>query len=130
MKTVYFDASAIAKLTVLEAGSLALIDLLAEPCRAVTSALSRAEVVRTVLRLGRSRDDADAALTGFFLVALDPNLLQQAGLLSPARMRTLDAIHLASALSIREPNLDFITYDHHLADAARASGLHVVQPGL
>ena len=39
------------------------------------------------------------------------------------------AIHLASALSVGDPSLEVITYDTRLADAARASGLTVVQPG-
>ena len=44
-------------------------------------------------------------------------------------MRTLDAIHLAAALVVDDPALEFVTYDARLADAARANGLRVVQPG-
>jgi predicted nucleic acid-binding protein len=44
-------------------------------------------------------------------------------------VRALDAIHLATALAIDDDELEFITYDDRLADAARAEGLTVVQPG-
>jgi predicted nucleic acid-binding protein len=130
MRTAYFDSSAIAKLSILERGSLALLDLLDEPCRSVTSALSWTEVIRTIVRLGRSRDEAEKALSGFFLVTLDHDVLQRAAWLEPSRLRALDAIHLASALSVRDPALEFVTYDERLAAAARTHGLPVVQPGV
>jgi predicted nucleic acid-binding protein len=44
-------------------------------------------------------------------------------------LRSLDAIHLATALSINEPGLEVITYDGRFAEAALASGLRVIQPG-
>ena len=44
-------------------------------------------------------------------------------------VRSLDAIHLATALAIGDDQLEFVTYDDRQADAARAAGLKVVQPG-
>jgi predicted nucleic acid-binding protein len=43
-------------------------------------------------------------------------------------LRTLDAIHLASALAIRDELEAFVTYDSRLADAARSAGLSVISP--
>jgi predicted nucleic acid-binding protein len=46
----------------------------------------------------------------------------------PAALRTLDAIHLATAMALA-PGLDaFVTYDDRLAEAARALGLPVIRP--
>jgi hypothetical protein len=53
----------------------------------------------------------------------------EAARLGSAQVRALDAIHLATALAIGDDDLEFITYDDRLADAARAEGLTVVQPG-
>jgi predicted nucleic acid-binding protein len=44
------------------------------------------------------------------------------------QIRSLDAVHLATALSIGV-DLDFVTYDDRQAVAAREAGLRVVQPG-
>ena len=51
-----------------------------------------------------------------------------AGTIGPPRLRSLDAIHLASALSIGDYPEAFVTYDERLADAARAVGLNVLMP--
>lgn len=53
----------------------------------------------------------------------------EAARLGSPQVRALDAIHLATALAIGDDDLEFITYDDRLADAARAEGLTVVQPG-
>jgi predicted nucleic acid-binding protein len=50
------------------------------------------------------------------------------GLTGPPRLRSLDAIHLASALAIGDYPEAFVTYDERLADAARAVGLKVLTP--
>ena len=44
-------------------------------------------------------------------------------------LRALDAIHIATALSIGDPELQFVTYDQWQAESAREAGLTVVQPG-
>jgi uncharacterized protein len=44
-------------------------------------------------------------------------------------LRSLDAIHLASALSVREDLSTFVAYDHRLSEAASAAGLRVLAPG-
>lgn len=68
-------------------------------------------------------------MRGIYLLAVDVDIRREAQRLKPPHLRTLDAIHLATALSIGDPDLEFITYDDRQAEAARAAGLKVVQPG-
>jgi len=96
----------------------------------VTSLLSLAEVTRAASR--RSPDDAlraSALLAQIVLLALDRAVMVAAGGLPPPVLRTLDAIHLASALQLGPELRWFITYDARLAAAARAHGLPVISPG-
>ncbi len=125
----YLDASAIVKLAVPETESLALVDYLDEPRLCITSALSLTEVTRGLRRADPARETPEAVLDAFHLVEIDAAILRRAGRLTPASLRALDAIHLASALSLDLGDLDFVTYDDRLAIAARAHGLRVVQPG-
>ncbi|MFI7401643.1 hypothetical protein ACIBW9_14410 [Streptomyces sp. NPDC049541] len=48
--------------------------------------------------------------------------------MNPATVRSLDAIHLATALRVRSQLTSFVTYDRRLADAAQAAGLTVDMP--
>jgi predicted nucleic acid-binding protein len=57
-----------------------------------------------------------------------PAILAKAAELAPRELRTLDAIHLATALSASDPTLDFVTYDARLARAATAHGFSVHAP--
>jgi hypothetical protein len=123
----YFDSSAIVKLTHLESESQALIDYLDNnDFEASASILSEVEVLRT---LGRVRADPHDAVRGFFLLNLDADVLRAAASLGPPNLRTIDAIHVATALAIGDPKLEFVTYDDRMALAARECGLKVVQPG-
>jgi predicted nucleic acid-binding protein len=124
----YFDASAIVKLIHHERESLALFELLDSEIEACTSAVSEIEVVRTLSRLGAPRGQADDALRGFYVVGIDAAIRARAARLTPPTVRSLDAIHLATALEVGA-DLSLVTYDEHMADAARAQGLKVVQPG-
>lgn len=97
---------------------------------AVTSALSLAEVARALRRHGpRKGDDPEGLLEAFVVLHLTPAICRAAGGLEPSGLRSLDAIHLATALSTGAPDLELVTYDDHLARAAREHGLTVVQPG-
>ncbi len=68
-------------------------------------------------------------LAGALLVPITRTLLEEAAVLGGPHLRSLDAIHLASALSIREDLEAFVAYDRRLAEAAGAAGLPVVAPG-
>lgn len=63
------------------------------------------------------------------LVRLDEPLLDRAGDLEPPDLHSLDAVHLAAALSIGSDLGVVITYDGRLAEAALAQGLDVASPG-
>ena len=65
---------------------------------------------------------------GVSIIELDEGLARAASQLAPPTMRSLDAIHLASALSIRTELDAFVTYDVRLGEAARSLGLSVVAP--
>ena len=111
-----------------ERESQALIDYLDEhQPNALTSILADVEVRRTLDRLRARGAEPNEHLRGFFLIDLSRDVRDLAAKVAP-ELRSLDAAHLATALSL-EVDLDFVTYDDRLAAAARAAGLRVVQPG-
>lgn len=123
----YFDSSAIFKLAHEERETLALIEYLETPGLQVsTSVVGEVEVLRTVRQRGL---DAADAMTGFFVIGLDNDVCQLAAEIGDASLKTLDAIHVATALAVGDRNLQFVTYDQRQADRARQAGLNVIQPG-
>lgn len=124
----YFDSSAIVKLGQLERESQALIDYLDDQQpSAFTSIVADVEVRRTLDRWRALGADPTEPLRGFFLIDLSRDVRDLAAKVAPD-LRSLDAVHVATALSIGV-DLDFVTYDDRQAAAARAAGLRVVQPG-
>jgi predicted nucleic acid-binding protein len=129
---VYLDSSALVKLVVREAESEALRAWLAAHPAVITSGLAVTEVRRAVSRLSPRRGLSDRArlvLDGVALLTVDQDILERAARLAPAELRTLDAIHIASALSLGADLLAFVTYDDRQMAAARKAGLPLVQPG-
>jgi predicted nucleic acid-binding protein len=123
----YFDSSAIMKLTGAEAESAALIDFLQDTAVEVsTSVLAEVEVLRN---LRKQPVESNEAMNGFYLLAFDEEVRRQAIIVGGETLRSLDAIHIATALAIGNRDLHFVTYDNRQADAARQAGLKVVQPG-
>ena len=123
----YFDSSAIVKLSQLERESQALIDFLdRHEIEASTSIMSEVEVMRTLRRSGL---DDDQPVRGFYLLQLDEDVRREAVRLGSPLLRSIDAIHIATALAIADDQLEFVTYDDRQAAAARDCGLQVVQPG-
>lgn len=118
------------KLPLKEAELPALLEELARWDGYVSSALLGVEAVRACARYESAyARDARAFLESVALLPLDDSILDQAAELSPDRLRSLDALHLATALSIREDVGAFVTYDGQLAEAAEGYGLTVVSPG-
>ena len=72
---------------------------------------------------------AETLLARLFLVALDTELYREAARTSPPDLRSLDAVHLASALRVRDQIEAMVGYDRRLARAARDAGLRVASPG-
>jgi uncharacterized protein len=96
----------------------------------VTSALARVEVVRALLAGGPAAlAQARRQLSRVDQVLLSTELLDSAATLAPnVQLRSLDAIHLASAQLVGRELVAVVTYDRRMADAARDLGLAVETP--
>lgn len=128
---IYFDTSALAKLVVKETESAALIQWLGERTEQlkVSSTLSRAELPRAVRRGGDiAYLRAQMILGDLVQVPLTPDLLDAAGSL-PGALRSLDAIHLATALRLRGELRALVAYDRRLLEMALQAGLPATAPG-
>lgn len=71
---------------------------------------------------------AEAILRALDYVGFDDDVARVAGTLQPSLLRTIDAIHLASALALGSDLDGFVTYDKRLGDAAKAKRLSVLEP--
>ena len=124
----YVDASALVKLVLVEPESPAVYRWFTEAPRIATSRIGIIETVRASSRREHDPAHRDQVLRDVEVIDLDPAIAGVAAAIAPSAIRTLDAIHLATALALM-PELDaFVTYDDRLADAARALGLPVVRP--
>ncbi|MCX9191376.1 VapC toxin family PIN domain ribonuclease [Carbonactinospora thermoautotrophica] len=143
---IYLDSCALVKLVREEDESEALrayLDAHAD-VEHVTSELARAEVMRVIRRVNhddqgrllvteeefaRQVADASDVLDAVSYVTLDVDLLDEAGAIRSPHVRTLDAIHLASAALLGPALTAFVTYDKRLRQAAEQAGNPVVAPG-
>lgn len=118
------------KLIVEESESAALHDELARWSAYTSSALLGVEAVRACRRLGGEvADAAEVGLADLALVPMDDEVLAIARRLDPRELRSLDAIHLATALSIGGDLGALFSYDDRLTAAALAADLRVLAPG-
>jgi len=129
MVTAYVDASALVKLIVGEAESASLRPFLDSFQVVASSRIAVVEVSRAAMRrapaaMGLAAEVLDALL----LVELDAPVAARAARIAPDILRSLDAIHLASAMTLAEDVEVFVTYDERLAAAARALGMSVASP--
>lgn len=123
----YLDASAIVKLVLDEPDSLSMLSWYHESERVATSRVGVIETRRAASRRYGDPAQLVAVIDRLEVFELDDDIDQRASAIGPTSLRTLDAIHVATALSI--PGLgSFVTYDDRLAEAARAVGLPVVRP--
>jgi predicted nucleic acid-binding protein len=119
------------KVIVAEAETDALLAFLGSRPTQVTSRIATVEVARAVARQGAvDPARASAVLEQVTLIELDAEVADRAAALAPATLRSLDAIHLATAIGIRRELDAVITYDARLAAAADVHGLPVATPGL
>ncbi len=129
---IYLDSSALLKLLHDEAESATLADWLTARAGTplVSSALAKVDVVRACRRINPATlSEATALLAGLDLIPLSGAVIDQAADVGETMLRSLDAIHLASALSIQAELTAFIAYDHRLAEAASTAGLELLAPG-
>lgn len=128
---IYLDSAAVVKLVHAEPESQALRDWLDERAETgwISSALVEIESFRALAR------HAPAAIVRLHpvldqieLIDLSPRIRMLAQTLTPVTVRSLDAVHLGTALQARAVLTSFVTYDKRLLDAASAAGLPALAP--
>lgn len=125
----YVDSSAIVKTIVKEPESTALRRQLRHHAAHVSSGLARTEVIRAIRGVEiRAIPRVHEALSKLTLVEVTASLLESAGEIDPVSVRSLDAIHLATAMLLIDSLDVLITYDSRMAAAAESLGLPVVAP--
>jgi uncharacterized protein len=141
---IYFDTCALLKLIRSDGDSEALGDFIdARPdTRWFSSELARAELVRTIRRVNHDTQGrllhgdrlraelgyAESLWERLDLIAVSTRVLTDAAAIEQPFLRTLDAIHVAAAASMRRSLSAFVTYDKRLAAAAQEAGLPVLSP--
>lgn len=128
---MYLDSSAIVKLVAREPESDALFEFAREWPDRVSSQLARVEVPRAMRRAGAPpalRRRAEDVLARIALVRMDEAVLVAASRLDPPDLGSLDAIHLATALSLGSELKAFVTYDRRLLQAAKNAKLSTASP--
>lgn len=125
----YLDSSAIIKIIFKEGESSALVKYITEP--AITSSISRVEVLRTVQRIDPSQVQlAQNELAKINIVEPIPSILTIAENFShEVTLRSLDAIHVATLIFLGTATRGLITYDKLMAKNAEQLGLRVLAPG-
>jgi uncharacterized protein len=126
----YIDTSALVKLVTVEAETAALHEwVTTHQPELVASDLLRTELQRAVRRSGTSRPiDIEEGLAAIDLLPATAAVFDAAAELEPDDLRTLDSVHLATALGIADDCDGLLTYDPRLAAAARHHGLTVISP--
>ena len=142
---IYFDTCTLLKLIRADAQSPALAAFIdaREGTRWFSSELAKAELARAVRRVNHDSqgrlidgrklraelDYAEGLWARLDLIAVSTRVLGDAAAIEQPFLRTLDAIHLASAMAMRNSLSAFVTYDKRLAAAAEEAGLPVRSPG-
>jgi len=120
------------KLVVPETETEALLSRLGAGEGLASSVLAAIEVPRAARR---ASDDpevharAGQVVAAIDLLSLGPEVRELAARLAPIALRSLEAVHLASALAVADHVTAFVAYDERLAEAAADAGLDVIAPG-
>jgi predicted nucleic acid-binding protein len=134
----YLDTSALVKLVLEEPGTEAVVTLWDQDSDRLASLLAYAELRAAVAAAGRSgriprsgaadaRLETDTIWQRVIGVEIDESLVRTAGELAERHgLRAADAIHLASAIRVREAGTVFVSFDHRLREAAAAEGFAVL----
>jgi hypothetical protein len=129
---IYLDSSALVKLAVTEPESAALAEWLGASASLtrVSSPLVRVEVPRAVWRADPgSLPQAYTIVRRLREIQITEAVLTRAAGVRPNVLRTLDAIHVASAISIRDHLTALVSYDKCMLAAAQEAGLPTASPG-
>jgi predicted nucleic acid-binding protein len=128
-RATYLDSSALVKLAVREPESEALRRYIRRRRPLISSALARTEVARALHPLGPEAIRRGQDVLGRVdLVRIIDRVLNAAGVMPPADLRSLDAIHLATAQQLGTDLARVVTYDDRMAAAATALGWAVAAP--
>ena len=128
---LYLDSSALVKLAITETESASLRNWLAERPNLilVSSSLIRAEVPRAIWRADPSAlPESYLVIQRTTEIEVTDSVLSKAASVRPAILRAADAIHLASALTLRPDLTAFVAYDKRLLAAAKEAGLPTASP--
>jgi predicted nucleic acid-binding protein len=128
---IYLDASALVTLLARRTYAKELREFLdSRPVMPMaTSTLGFVETVRTMDRIGDYPDLMRDLVSGFTEILLTEEIRDAAAHL-PGALRTLDAIHVASAQVLGDALDTLVTYDKRMLDVARTEGLPAEAPGL
>jgi uncharacterized protein len=125
---IYLDSSAFVKLVLAEPETPALLVALEGVERLVASEILEIEVLRATRRGGGDITAARNQLAAVRMLPLSSETRRRASELDPPSVRSLDAIHLATALGLGERLDGLYTYDERMALAALDAGLNVQAP--
>jgi len=128
---IYLDSAAVVKLVHAEPESAALRSWLDEQTEVqwISSVLTEIDSFRALARYApEAVSRLPAVLDQIDLIDLDQRIRMLAQTVTPATVRSLDAIHLGTALRARSSLTSFVTYDKRLLDAAQAAGLPIDVP--
>ncbi len=133
---LYVDTSALLKLLVREAESTAIERELVRWPSLATSIVTEVELPRAVARARQDRPDAvidgslilQGVVSSAAIIELTEDIVIAARSVAPVHVGALDAIHIASALSLDKNLAGVATYDGRMADAVTRVGVNVIAP--
>ena len=129
MAATYLDSSALVKLAVQEPESGALRRYLKRRRPLVSSALARTEVLRALLLEGdEALTRGRAVLASVEIIRINDRILNAAAVLRPPEIRSLDAIHLATAQHLGTDLGRVVTYDERILHAAKQLRIRTAAP--
>lgn len=129
MEIWYLDTSAMAKFVRPEAETESLRQWLS-PRRWIVSDIDRTELRRAAARAGgRALARAERLLAESDIIRIDAEVFDRAGQLLPLELRSLDALHLAAAMTLGPDLAGVVAYDQRLRAASRSVGIEAVSPG-
>ena len=124
----YLDTSAFLKLLTAESESMAMRAWFVSHDWIWSSQLLRTEALRAGVRLGIAGDIIEDALEAVSMVLPSATTFLVAGRFLPPTLRTLDALHLATAMEIGDDLEGMVAYDDRLIEAARSASIKVLRP--
>ena len=126
---LYLDTSALVKLVLRESESDELRTFVGAR-EMVSSQLARTELIRAIAReQPESVPEAEDLVSEMTLIALSRLLTAQAAWMKPPALRSLDALHVATAASMAGDLEVLVTYDRRMVEAGQMAGLPVASPG-